>query len=266
MAFFKKQQAATSSSLTAVEVWAVRDTPNMNVVGEASYGKQIRPLLPARLGEAGAETSEVVTLHHDASNRHDSNAIEVRARTGTVGYLARQDAALYAPSLSRVQESGRVVSTRARVWGADRNGFIGSVRIVLPPPHLLLPVNNLPEGHRLLPLGKSMQVADEDLYTTALSAYVCSEGECWVHATVHPSGDSTKRYAEVRIDNNVVGRLTPKMSSDLLPAVDFLKDQGQVCAVRALVKGNQLKSEVTLYTQRAHELDQAWLGLSLIHI
>jgi uncharacterized protein DUF2510 len=256
---FFKQQPRRPSSEELVELWSIRDTPNLNVVGESHYARQIRGLLPQRISEAGAEVRETVTLRHDAGNRHDANAVEIRARTGTVGFLAREDARRYAPHLAASQRNGRVISTSARIWGAERGGFIGSVRLVLPSPHLMRPVNEPPEVHRLLPAGKAIQVADEELHREALLPFLRSEGECWVHATLHAAGSNGKRHAEVRVDGLIVGRLTPKMSADLLPVVDFLAEQGEACVARAVVMGNHLKTEVTLYVQRAHELDQTWL-------
>src|SRR5690242_19345636 len=50
------------------------------------------------------------------------------------------------------------------------------------------------------------------------------------------------------------------MSSENLPAVDFLAEQGAVAAVRARVKGNRIKAEVVLYCCRAHEISEDWFS------
>jgi hypothetical protein len=50
------------------------------------------------------------------------------------------------------------------------------------------------------------------------------------------------------------------MSSDMLPAVQFLSQRGFATAVRAIVKGNQLKSEVILHAARAGDLPQEWVN------
>src|SRR4051812_28995401 len=71
---------------------------------------------------------------------------------------------------------------------------------------------------------------------------------------------AVKIVTEVRIDGAKVGVLTPKMSSETLPAVDFLAEQGAVAAVRARVKGNRIKAEVTLYCCRAHEISDNWFS------
>ena len=83
-------------------------------------------------------------------------------------------------------------------------------------------------------------------------------------ATLHRSDiggtKAVKSVTEVRIDGAKVGVLTPKMSSETLPAIDFLGEQGAVAAVRARVKGNRIKAEVTLYCCRAHEISEDWFS------
>ena len=79
----------------------------------------------------------------------------------------------------------------------------------------------------------------------AIAPFLVREGDCWVIATLHRSelggNRAVKSVTEVRIDGAKVGVLTPKMSSETLPAVDFLAEQGAVAAVRARVKGNRIK-------------------------
>jgi collagen type III alpha len=115
-----------------------------------------------------------------------------------------------------------------------------------------------------LPVGSAIQVTGEENHLPAILQYLNSDGECWIHATLHQvveeGSRSSKTLAEVRIDGNTVGRLTPKMSSDLLPAVSYLAELGQATCVRAIVKGNRLKAEVVLYALRAHELPADWFN------
>ena len=46
----------------------------------------------------------------------------------------------------------------------------------------------------------------------------------------------------------------------MLPAVQFLSERGWLTAVRAVVKGNRLRSEVTVHAERAAELLQDWMN------
>ena len=49
------------------------------------------------------------------------------------------------------------------------------------------------------------------------------------------------------------------MSSELLPAIHHLSEQGELATARAIIKGNRIKAEVVLYVVRAHELPESWL-------
>jgi hypothetical protein len=251
------------------EVWGQRGWQNFDIVGESHYAREIRALFPARLNSDGQELIIPVTITHDVGNPHDRNAVEVRASTGVLGYLAREEAARYAPALDRIQALGLTPATTARVWGhtgyfdSDDKQFVGSVRLDLPAPHMLMPTNRPPSAtHVLLPVGAAVQVTGEEKHMSAIGPFLCPAGECWVYATLHEivekSARTSKTLAEVRIDGEPVGRLTPKMSTDMLPAVDYLAQHGRSTAVRATVKGNALKAEVVLYTKRSSELHAEW--------
>src|SRR6185369_6801452 len=104
-------------------------------------------------------------------------------------------------------------------------------RLALPEAHLLGPVNAPPrEPYAILPYGSAIQVNGEENHREAIAPFLARDGDCWVIATLHRSErDGTravKSLAEVRIDGAKVGVLTPKMSSENLPAVDFLAEQG----------------------------------------
>ena len=97
----------------------------------------------------------------------------------------------------------------------------------------------------------------------AIEPFLRAEGEGFVYATLHEFADTggraAKELVEVRIDGQRVGQLTPKMSSDLLPAIRHLEQQGLRTAVKAKIKGNQLKAEITVHAAKAHELPAGWL-------
>jgi len=253
------------------EVWGQRGWPQVEVVGESHHTREIRALFPARLDSAGQEVATPVTVTHDAKNRHDKNAVEVRASVGLLGYLSREDAARYAPVLSALQAQGVTPATMARVWAyegysyddSNNQQFTGSVRVDLPEPHMLVPANLPPQGaHVILPVGAAIQVAGEEKHMRAIAPFLNSHGECWAHATLHEivdqSGRTAKTLTEVRINSEPVGRLTPKMSTDMLPVVNYLSGRGKLAGVRAIVKGNALKAEVVLYTMRSSQLPADW--------
>jgi hypothetical protein len=263
---------ARTVSGSPLEIWG-QGWQNTDIVGESFHAAAIRALLgPAKLPEDGREIFTDVRLVHNPLNRQDSNAIEVHASTGLVGHLSREDAAKYVRTIDHLQAQGQIATTAARVWGRDdkdwstgKPTFVGSIRVDLPEPHMLLPRTKPPiTPFQLLPSGSSIRVSAMDGSAAATNPYLCREGECWVHATLHDVVEqgprSSKQLAEVRIDGHPVGRLTPKMSGDMLPAIQFLNSRGFLTAVRAIIKGNQLKCEVILHTLRAAELPQEWMN------
>ncbi len=251
---------------TTFEIWGT-GYPSQEVVGESFYESALQKLVA---GFEGDDEIIPVTLTHTPRNKHDSNAIAVMSSAGQVGSIPSADAARFAPYFRKLQNEGISLTTTARVWGifyTDQwNGdtsFRSSVRVDLPEPHLLHPVNQPPTAaYRLLPRGGAIQVTGEEEFTDTLTAYLVPEGECWAYATLHPTETGIrvkKRVVEVRLDGQPVGLLSPKMSSDLLPAVDYLDEHGTVTTARALVKGNRLRVEVVLYAARAYELPERWL-------
>jgi hypothetical protein len=267
----KPEPAHTDSDIDGIvfQIWGQRGWHNFDVVGESHHSAAIKGLLPPRRqGDNGREVEVPVVLLHNPDNPYDGNAVEVRASTGLVGYLSREDAARYAPTLSALQAQGWIPATTARVWGyegySEDREFVGSVRVDLGEPHMLTPANAPPGGpHEVIPVGSQIQVTGEENHMAAISPYLNANGECWVHATLHEvveqSARTSKRLAEVRIDGEPVGRLTPKMSGDMLPAITYLADRGVKTCVRAVVKGNRLKAEVVLYALRASELPSDWM-------
>jgi collagen type III alpha len=132
---------------------------------------------------------------------------------------------------------------------------------------MLVPANMPPDGeYRLIPSGNAIQVTGEDKHLDALAPLLRPEGECWAYVTLHEVVEQLARgsrtVVEVRINGNPVGRLTPKMSGELLPTIRHVEEQGATAAARAIVKGNRIKAEVVLYVVRAHELPETWLSAS----
>jgi collagen type III alpha len=257
------------------DVWGQRGWHNVDVVGESHYTRDIRALFPAQFGSTGRELTVPVSVTHDARNRHDPNAVQVCASTGLLGYLSRADASRYAPVLSALQAQGMTPMTTAKVWGSygyyddgGKNDFVGSVSVDLPEPHMMVPANLPPAGaHSVLPVGSAIQVTGEEKFMPAIVPFLNPRGECWVYATLHELVDQTSRtakvVAETRIDGQPVGRLSPKMSGDMLPVVTYLQERGALAAVRAIVKGNPLKAEVVLQTMRSSELPADWFDHSV---
>ena len=191
--------------------------PFQQVVGESNYFAAIQGLYPA--GGSGEMTVDV-SLNHDPRNKYDKNAIEVRASTGLLGFLPREDAVSYAPILAQLQANGAYLVTDARIygwvdedWDSGKPIFKGSVSITLPAPHLLFPINGEPERpYLLLPFGNAIQVTGEEKHADALKPYLRKAGEAWVYATlqafIDEGGRTPKTIVQVIIDGNAVGVLS----------------------------------------------------------
>jgi hypothetical protein len=246
------------------DLWGQRGRPGVDVVGESHYADAIRAVFGSTFQPGGCELRTTAQLVPEPWNRHDPDAVAVWVGENQVGYLPRHDAGRYTPVLARLIAERRLPQVAARLWAAadyrGRPGLTGSVRIDLAEPHLIAPVNREPgRPYRLLPPGNSMPVTGEGNH---LAALLGPEGECWAYATLYeliePVPGGSRSVLEVRLDGAPVGRLTPRMSAELLPAVRLLATNSQVTAARALLKGPQ--PEVLLYAARAHELPSSWLG------
>ena len=236
------------------DLWGQRGQPHAEIVGESHYGAAIRSLFGAGFKRAGTEISATAHLVPDRA------AIGVWIDGSLVGYLPSHQVARYAVDLVALTERGWTPAVSARVWGvewtdhdAGRVLFRGSVRLDLAEPHMLVPANLPPAGeHSVLPTGAAMPVLGADEHRESLEPYLSREGECWAHVTLH---ELAGQVVEVRLDGESVGRLTPRASAEVLPAIRHLADQGDTAAARAIIQN----AEVIVYAARAHDLPEGWL-------
>ena len=262
-----------------LDLWGQRGWHGQDIAGESNYFDAIHKVLG---GKVSSEWTEVTTLAHlvpEPGNRYDHNAVQVLVNGSVVGYLPREDAVRYVSVLSGLVAQGWLPQVSAQVRGAivedfdyDSRGrsrtshqFVGSVRLDLAEPHMLVPANQAPPvAHVMLPLGNAIQVTGEEAYLNTLAPLVGTSSETWIHVTLHEVTEqgarSAKTLVEVRIDGLPGGRLTPKMSGELLPAIRHFGDSGLVTAGRAILKGNQLKADITLYVARSGDLPQHLLS------
>lgn len=260
------------------DLWGSRGWYNQEVVGESQYFATLQKII----GVPALEWTEVTTVAHlvpEPTNRYDRNAVQVLIGGHIVGYLPREDAARYVTVLANLCSHGWLPQVPAQVRGGlvenydlDEHGrerkfteFVGSVLLDLNEPHLLVPANRPPDvEHVMLPPGNAIQVTGEENYLNTLVPLIGPAGETWIHVTLHEVSEqtarTTKTLVEVRVDGQPAGRLTPKMSAELLPAIRYFADRGLVTAGRAILKGNALKADITLYVARAGELSQEFLA------
>lgn len=262
---------AGTMGLVRFALWGQPSYAGFEVAGEGHHSAEIARLFPRGVPEEGVEDTFEADLVPEPTNRYDANAVQVVISGNLVGYLPKEEAATYQPRLSRLANQGLLATVESRVWARPeidwesgrRTGHIHArVSLKLAEPHLILPLNTAPSGVEL-PTGRAVKIAPGPGAQEACAPWLRPEGEGWVHATLHRveevTARSTKELVEVRIDGAAVGRMTPAMGQNFLPVIDLLDDRGLGCVVRAMVKGNRVKAEVSVSAARASELSDAWL-------
>jgi collagen type III alpha len=262
------------SGSTDVALWTRNAWAGQEVVGERAHLVALRSVVGSGHRSKGAEHRAVAVLVPEPANRFDPDAVAAYIDEQRIGYLPRVDAQRYRPALDQICASGRRPTVAARIWAADYEEwdpdqdamvtrFGAGVHVALDEPHLLLPINSTPaQPHVLLPDGSTIQVHDIAAHLDRLAAIPGVDGERWVYATLHHVVEqlarSTRDVVEVWVDGERVGRLTPKMSGEVLPAVRFLAERGRLTVARLLVSGNRAAVSARLYVARAHQLDDHW--------
>lgn len=209
------------------------------------------------------ETFEAL-LVPEPDNPYDLNTVSVRVRGQIVGYLSR-DAAVYSPIMHRITASGLVTTTAARIWAVIRESwdnsapprFFSNIRIYLPEPHQILPLNSQRQANvSVLPWGGALQVTGAENHFDYLFNYIPKRGEGLVILTMHQMTHTLKNGAqrhlvEVRLDGERVGQLTTASSAHFLPSITHAADFGKTLGVWAKIKGSGLAAELAVQGARA---------------
>ncbi|MEU7920094.1 HIRAN domain-containing protein [Micromonospora zamorensis] len=254
------------------DLWGQRGWCDQEVAGESNYVKGIRALFGRDFKPYGNEIMVQAHLLPEPSNNFDRNAVKVVCSGHHVGYLPKEQAALYSPVLTALLDQGWTPQVQARVWAEEREDwdnprrrtFVGSVRLDLAEPHMIVPTNMPPpELHTVLPTGRAVQVSGEEKYMAHLAALVSGQGESWVYVTLHEveiqRARSTRTLVEVRINGAAAGTLSPATSDEILPVITHLSGKGLATAARAILKGNRVKADISVKMSKASELSDAWL-------
>lgn len=94
----------------------------MSVVGESHYQPALRRLRGTCRPGAEGRPSFPVTLVREPNNPYDEHAVAVMSAVGCVGYLPREDARRYGPTLQALQRDGYTgASCRALLNGGKRD-------------------------------------------------------------------------------------------------------------------------------------------------
>ncbi|MWV50475.1 DUF2510 domain-containing protein [Rathayibacter sp. VKM Ac-2803] len=230
-------------------------TPTVDAIDEAERIEEIADVLgrPLRAAEVVEESLEV-ELVPEPDHPTGAPAISVRARGRVIGYLP--DAIAYRPAIDRIVASGVVPVTGARLRvERGEQGLRASLRLALPAPDLVVPVNQPPTSrYSVLPWGRGLQVQREDEHFAQLTGIV--EGRALVLVTLHllPS-----ELIEVRLNGARVGELSPGTSPHFAPTVRHLEGLGLTATAYAALRSSPLKAELTLQAARASELPAHWV-------
>lgn len=96
-----------------------------------------------------------------------------------------------------------------------------------------------------------------------MAELLADSGELATAATLHrlppASPRATKERVEVRIEDRRVGELSRYMAEHFLPLIRACEEQGIAVVTRAVVRGNQLKSDVVLNATKAIDLPAGWI-------
>lgn len=265
------------------ELWSRNSWPSHEVAGESHHEAEIRSLFPPVFGSDSREVRLRAALVPEPTNRHDKSAVMVVVDGKHVGYLPKEDAARYQPTLVDLQRRGYVPVTECSVWAVEGEDWIGtdrkgrditkkrlraSVRLALDEPWMLAPVNAAPSGpYTLLPQGSAVQAQKEEEHQDALRPFLRPEGEAWAYGTLHvfreEGARSAKDIVEVRIDGRRVGQLTPAMSAEYVPIIRQLERAGRATTIKVIVKGNQIKADVVLHAAKTGQLDATWIAANV---
>ncbi|GAA4587298.1 hypothetical protein BJY16_008191 [Actinoplanes octamycinicus] len=247
------------------QLWGQAGWASAEVVGETHYAKAIRALFGPKFDPQGTDITVPVQLIPDRSNRHDRNAVGVWSDNALLGHLPRPEAARYVGVLTELTKRNLIPEVNAQIHGREWGeydgrppAFVGTIRLDLAEPHMIVPANDPPrQEHRLLPTGSALQVNGQEQHLDALARFQRPEGECWAYVTLH---EMAGHLVEVRLGDARVGDLSPKMSVELAPVLRYQSERGLVVAARAVVKSNAIKTEVLLYVARVQDLPESWTG------
>lgn len=264
----------------AYPLWGYREYNwcNQAVVGVADYLPQLRSVLGDDSQSSWATVVRTAELIPEPDNAFDRYAVSVRIGNATIGYLPREDSIRFARPLGMLVQRRLIPTTMANIRvrnetrGAEidysspsRTEFSATVEIVLGDPHLILPSNDSPaEDYTLLPLGYSIQVTKADQHFDILRPFIPTEGETWLIVTLHDldlsTSRTTKHVVEIRLNGDRIGQLTPATSLKYLPAISHFDGRGLVTAARAMLKGSAVAATVSMYADKAHELENDFLN------
>lgn len=220
----------------------------VSVVGESHYQPALKAAAKGRAIRDLADAVPVdVVLAPEPTNRFDRNAVAVHVQGRTVGYLPRDLAAQYQPTLMQLAHRGEYGWCTGRIMGGGRGRSYGiHLHLGGPGPDLLFA--NSCDGLDMVEADRRVTITGFD--HTAAPYPVGPDGRLPTLAaslalgTVGSGKYAGQRCLDVAIDGRRVGCFTAKMTERYLPLVHPMLDTGRVpgCEVTAHREGNTVKA------------------------
>jgi hypothetical protein len=109
-------------------------TRTVDLTGPQHHADTLRKIVK-RNGVKDGRVPFDATLICEKRNPHDPNAVAVHAGGRVIGYLSRENAALYRPSLDALMSSGATVSADGYIFAGHQGGKYWSVGVRMPRPN-----------------------------------------------------------------------------------------------------------------------------------
>lgn len=257
--------------VTEQKVFPVFPDGYVEVVGEFYHQKAIDKLLRPTLGGEGVSAQLPLTLVPEPDNPQDPKAVSVRSHSLVLGYLSRADARRYWPVVARIVASGYQVQVLGNVYANKRRSYdsrkieiYSDIRLRLPEPEFILPLNVDLVAGVLLPKGNSLQVLGEEDHFDHLFNYVPPGGEGFLllelrRGSKQYKNGSTKELVFVYLDGEEVGQLSGQSAGHFIPTIRHLEDFDQKTIVWGKIKGSAISASLTIHGAKAHELPDEWM-------
>ncbi|CCF83604.1 HIRAN domain-containing protein [Nitrolancea hollandica] len=134
------EQAGTqvlSSALGGrIQTILVDGEEDVYVVGESFYQDELKSLVQKALKDNSNcdphRVETVAILAPEPRNKHDPNAVQVKIDGKRIGYLSREDAEHYQPSLVRLAKKLRTIACNGIIVGGREEGHSYGVVLFLP--------------------------------------------------------------------------------------------------------------------------------------
>lgn len=240
----------------------------VEVAGARNYKLEIKRALGDKAKDQFNDEVEC-QLIPEVDNPYDPNAIAVKLKNLTIGYVPAEVAAGLSPIVKRLVASKYIPVTSCRLYwqppndAYDSDGWVNA-GVVLPEPHLFLPINDPPLNSTLLPHGRSAQVIGEEDHFDLLFEYVPPAGEANLYLELKLGTKVLKNGTQrsmvcVFLDGEQVGELSAATGKKFEPTLQHLADMEKRAAVLGTIKGSALSASLTFRAAKSDEVEDAWV-------